>query len=157
VSAEAQMTDRRKRYLTQWSGQFGAAHELSRRGYLVTFTTGNAPAVDLLCQSPGGVPFSVQVKSLSSRTSFILQKSLLQPKDNLFFILVVLSSLPSERPEYFVLTHRQILQVIEKMKRWMKEKEKRTGKKYKEFPPGINYSLLVRDFDFRDAWDGLPP
>jgi hypothetical protein len=66
----------RRHYQTQWAGQFGVAHELTRRGYLVTFTTGNAPGDDLLCQSPSGVAFSIQVKSLSSKTYFLYQKSL---------------------------------------------------------------------------------
>ena len=34
------MKVRNKRHHTQWAGQFGAAHELIRRGYSVTFTMG---------------------------------------------------------------------------------------------------------------------
>lgn len=51
------------RFQTQWSGQFGVAHEMTRRGYLVSFTMGNAPAIDLLCRSPKDQDFSLQVKT----------------------------------------------------------------------------------------------
>jgi hypothetical protein len=145
----------RKNYQTQWSGQFGAAHELSRRGYWVTFTTGNAPAVDLLCQSPGGVLFPVQVKSLSSRTSFLCQKALLERADKLFFILVVLPSALSERPEYFILNHVDFRQVMTAQDRACRETEKKLGRPLKEFSPGFNYSVLAK-FTFRDAWEKLP-
>ena len=146
----------RKNYQTQWSGQFGTAHELTRRGYLVTFTTGNAPHTDLLCQSPEGVPFSVQVKSLSSKTYFLYQEALLQPKPNLFLIFVLIPasrSGPLPPPEYFVLNHEQFLKVVEEQRRIGKEAEKRRGKPYAEFSPGINYPVLAR---FRDAWGILP-
>jgi hypothetical protein len=66
----------RRSYQTQWAGQFGVAHELVRRGYLVTFTTGNARDDDLLCLSQSGDAFSVQVKSLSSKTFFPCQGNL---------------------------------------------------------------------------------
>lgn len=150
------MKTSRKNHQTQWSGQFGAAHELSRRGYLVTFTMGNAPLTDLLCQSPEGVPFKVQVKSLSSRTSFICPNASIEPDDRLFFILVVLPSSPTERPEYFVLKHQQLLQALKEQDRANEETAKKRGRPFKEFPPGVNYSVLAKRFTFHDAWESLP-
>jgi hypothetical protein len=97
----------------------------------------------------------VQVKSLSSRTSFICQKSLLEPQDNLFFILVVLSRALSQRPEYFVLNHEQFLQVIKEQERWMREEAKKRSKPYAEFAPGFNYSVMAK-FNFVEAWENLP-
>ena len=58
---------KRDRFQTQWAGQFGVAHEMTRRCYLVSFTMGNAPAVDLLCKSPNDTTFSLQVKSLKAK------------------------------------------------------------------------------------------
>jgi len=148
----------RTNYQTQWAGQFGTAHELTRRGHLVTFTTGNAPRTDLLCQSPKGVLFSVQVKSLSSKTYFLYQEALLQPNPNLFLVFVLVPAFRSEPPplpEYFVLNHEQFLQVVEEQARVGKAAEKRRGKPYAEFSPGINYPVLA-GFKFRDAWGILP-
>src|SRR5947208_726636 len=91
---------------TQWAGQFGVAHELCRRGYLVTFTMGNAPEVDLLCRSPKGKDFAVQVKSLSSKTSFIFGRGVVDDKrdecNDLYFVFVLLPQDHLERAEYYV-------------------------------------------------------
>jgi len=48
------------RYKTQWAAQFFAAAELTRRGYLVSLTFGNAPASGLHVQSPIGTQFTVE-------------------------------------------------------------------------------------------------
>ena len=145
-----------RRYQTQWAGQFGVAHELTRRGYLVTFTTGNALSDDLLCQSPAGVAFSVQVKSLSSKTYFLYQKSLEEaPLATRFFVFVLLATDSSIRPEYFVMNKEQFLTLVEEQKRILAESEKRRGRAYAEFSPGINYPIVAQH-NFRDAWDNLP-
>ena len=146
----------RRNYQTQWAGQFGAAHELARRGYLVTFTTGNAPGTDLLCESPGRVLFKVQVKSVSGKNAFICQRSLLKPDDKLFLIFVSLPPPLREHPRYFILNHEQFLRVIAAQDRYAQEKTKRTGKTYADFPySGFLYSVLEK-FDFCDAWENLP-
>jgi len=146
---------RGKGYQTQWAGQYGVAHELTRRGYLVAFTTGNAPMTDLLCQSPEGVPFSIEVKSLSSKNYFLFQDSLLQPKADRFFVFVLLPKSLTERPEYFVLNNKQFQQAAGEQKRRDKEAEKKRGGPYKPFSPGVHYSIL-NESGFRDAWDSLP-
>ena len=63
MASNAQAT----RYKTQWATQFYAAAELTRRGYLVSLTFGNAAVSDLHVQSPDGVLFTVDVKGQSSR------------------------------------------------------------------------------------------
>lgn len=145
----------KKNYQTQWVGQFGVAHELTRRGYLVSFTTGNAPADDLLCKSPSGESFSVQVKSLSSKTYFLYQPSLLEPKNDRFFVFVLIPQIVSDRPEYFVMNNRQFRNIAKEQDQIIKDKEKKRGKPYKSFAPGINYNTIARH-DFRDAWHNLP-
>ena len=146
----------RRSYQTQWAGQFGVAHELVRRGYLVTFTTGNAPFDDLLCLSPSGVAFSVQVKSLSSKTFFLYQERLLEPKTTRFFVFVLVPLACSKPPEYFVLTDEQFIRLDEEAKQLVREREKKRGGPYKPFSPGIHYSTFARHHDFRNAWDNLP-
>ncbi len=148
----------RKNYQTQWAGQFGVAHELVRRGYLVAFTMGNAPAADLLCLSPTGVSFSVQVKSLSSKNYFICQNSLLEPKLDRFFVFVLVPPVASESskpPEYFILKNEDFLRVVKEEKRLEEQREKKRGWQNKPFSPGVSYSILDRS-GFRNAWNNLP-
>jgi len=141
-----------KKIQTQWAGQFGAAHELTRHGYTVAFTMGNTPDTDLLCKSPKGYAFSTQVKSLSSKTCFLYQESLLMPNPNLYFIFVLVPENIDQSPEYFVLNNEQFLRTVKEEKQ--KEEERKRGKPYAEFPPGIMYHTLNRD-EFRNAWHNL--
>lgn len=62
------------RYKTQWSTQFFVAAELTRRGYLVSLTFGNAAITDLLVQSPRGVNFTIDVKGQSNRSFWDTKK-----------------------------------------------------------------------------------
>lgn len=55
------------RFSTRWSAQFYVAAELTRRGYLVSLTLGNALFADPLVVSPAGVHFMVDVKGQSTR------------------------------------------------------------------------------------------
>jgi hypothetical protein len=146
----------RRGYQTQWAGQFGVAHELVRRGYLVSFTTGNAPGDDLLCLSPSGVAFSVQVKSLSFKGYFIYQKSLLESPPTRFFVFTLVLVDCSKQPEYFVMDNIQFISLVKKQEQIARELEKKRGKRFAEFPPGINYSTLAEHDNFRNAWGNLP-
>jgi hypothetical protein len=145
----------RRGYQTQWSGQFGVAHELVRRGYLVTFTTGNAPDDDLLCLSPSGVAFSVQVKSLSSKTYFLYQESLLTPKPTRFFVFVFVPADCSKRPDYFILNNEQFRGLAKEQDQISLELEKKRGRPFAKFALGINYSTVAKH-DFQNAWGNLP-
>lgn len=154
------MAKQQKNYQTQWAGQFGVAHELTRRGYLVTFTTGNAPAADLLCVSPNGVSFRLQVKSIAAHNSWICQQSLID-KSDLYFAFVVVPAVEADKPvkpvEYFLLSHAQFMQVVDRQKQWMAEREKVRGKPYKEFAAtGFNYPVLANYFNHLNAWHNLP-
>lgn len=148
------MKQARKNYKTQWAGQFGVAHELTRRGYLVAFTTGNAPRVDLLCQSPSRVPFSVQVKSLSSKTVFLFQKSLLEARPECFLVFVHVPDAIKKPAEYFVLTNEQFRRVAEEEEQHAMEDEKKGGGTWTM--PGITYRRLAGHPELRDAWASLP-
>ena len=139
----------RRGYQTQWAGQFGVAHELVRRGYLVTFTTGNAPGDDLLCLSPSGVAFSVQVKSLGTKAGFFFSKRLLvEPKPTRFFVLAFIPRDLSQPSEYFVMNNKQLIHLEAEMK-----------KKGKRNPFKTIFTIdyhLVASPDFRNAWGNLP-
>jgi hypothetical protein len=63
-------------HFTQWAAQFAVASELRKRRYQVALTLGNHPAADLIVISPEGLPFSVDVKGLSSpNPSLVVGKS----------------------------------------------------------------------------------
>lgn len=144
---------------TQWAGQFGVAHELTRRGYLVTFTMGNAPAADLLCKSPMGCEFSVQVKSLKGKNYFLYQESLLKKESNLYFVFVlvppVLPNCKPITPEYFVLSKKQFVQLNDEETQRLKALELKRGKPYAPFAPGIYYTTL-KNSEYLNAWNNLP-
>jgi len=116
---------------------------------------GNAPTVDLICISPNKQKFSVQVKSLRSKTYFIYQKSLLAPNLDLYIIFVLVPEAPLEPAEYFVLNNTQFLSIVEEENNRLKEAEKVRGKPYADFSPGIIYRTLNRE-EFRNAWHNLP-
>ncbi|HEX4125732.1 MAG TPA: hypothetical protein VHY37_13480 [Tepidisphaeraceae bacterium] len=156
-----------KHHQTQWTGQFGVAYELSRRGYLVTFTLGNAPAVDLICRSPQGVTFSVQVKALSSKNYFLFSPAVLDgpasPADpasaGIYFVLVLIPKPAGGQAEYFVLNHQQLLAALAEEKQVYEDGRNRLGKPIVEFSPGVGYSFLSKRNEaakWRDCWETLP-
>jgi hypothetical protein len=116
---------------------------------------GNAPTVDLLCKSPNEQDFSVQVKSLRSKTYFIYQESLLAPNPNLYIVFVLVPEAPSGPAGNFVLNNAQFLSLVKEENARLKEAERVRGKPYAAFSPGINYATLNRD-EFRNAWHNLP-
>jgi len=146
------MKAKSNRHHTQWAGQFGVAHELAKRGYLVAFTSGNAPGTDLLCQSPGEKSFSLEVKTLSSKTYYLCQDHLQEPNESRHFVFVFLPSSPVERPEYYVLNNRQFLETVEEQKELTKTSEAKRGKPYADFSFGIAYKTISKS-EFRDAWE----
>jgi len=149
----------REVYQTQWAGQFGVAHEMTRRGYLVTFTMGNAPTADLLCKSPNGIEFSVQVKSLKSKNYFLYQEPLLHTNSYLFFVFVLVPTTIGysnlNPPEYFVLDKPQFLKAVAEETERAIEVEKKRGRPFAKFSPGINYRTINKD-EYRNAWQNLP-
>ena len=69
---------KRTSHYTAWAGLLALAAELSRRGYDAAITLGNTPSLDLICSSPSGTPFTVQVKSLSAANWVLIQKAMLK-------------------------------------------------------------------------------
>jgi hypothetical protein len=146
---------KRWNYQTQWAGQFGVARELIRREYLVTFTMGNAPGDDLICVSPSGRLFTIQVKSLSSKTYFLYQLSLLAKNVDRFFVFVYVPQELNRSAEYFVMNNAQFRGVVDEQEEFLRAAEMKRGRPYAAFSPGINYGTIARH-DFRDAWRNLP-
>jgi hypothetical protein len=134
-----------KHYQTQWSAQFFAAAELTRRGYLVTLTFGNAPVIDILAQSPKGVQFSVDVKGQSTKNFWLIQRRESLPHH--YYILVYV---PAEAPPTYL-----VMSCEEMMKRRVEYQEHivSTGGKYRDDLGGMNWSTAL---NYKDKWNTLP-
>ena len=141
------MTGQAKRYQTQWAAQFYVAAELTRGGYLVSLTLGNAPVVDLLVVSPNNINFKVDVKRQSTKNFWLIQRRIAQ--DDLFYFLVYLPK-NAEYPNFFILSSSELMSRREEYKRHI---ESRSGK-YRDDMGGINWSTALQ---YKDKWDILPP
>jgi hypothetical protein len=82
---------KRQTYHTQWAAQFAIAAELSRRGYTVALTLGNARALDIICTAPSGLTFRVEVKGTASRTFVRTGNKILDMdlQESLFMVVVL--------------------------------------------------------------------
>lgn len=97
-------------YNTQWAAQFFAAAELSRRGYIVAPTLGNARATDLLAQSPRGTKFALEVKGRQSRGHWAVRR-VRHPKHRKLYILVLVPTgqlREPVKPKYFIMTEFEV-------------------------------------------------
>lgn len=131
-----------KRYQTQWAGQFYVAAELTRRGYIVSFTLGNAPTTDLLARVPEGEAFSVEVKTQRTKNFWILSEP--PEPDNpedLYWVFVFLSE---PHPTFFVMRSDEV------SRKWHERNDK--------YPPGTPYCGLNWGIvkQYQDQWDALP-
>jgi hypothetical protein len=87
---------RKPAHHTQWAAQFAVASELCKRDYQVALTMGNHPKADLMAISPKGVAFTVDVKGLRSKNTWLVRR---KPKtDKLFYVL---ACVPKGQPNQF--------------------------------------------------------
>lgn len=126
----------KKTYRSQWTAQHGVAAELTRRGYVVTFTMGNhTPRFDLLVTDfDGGSKFTVDVKSLSEKNSWNVKKR--SRIEGLFYIFVLINKQRS-KDRFFILTQDETNENI---------------KEYKSGADGFGFSVVE---GFEDRWDKL--
>ena len=134
------------RYRTQWATQFYAAAELTRRGYLVSLTFGNASTVDLLVESPTGVLFTVDVKGQSGRGFWLVQCRPANP--NHYFMLVYLPSGLHVGPKFFILSSDELMQLRAEYKTAMRKRGR-----YRDDLGGINWGTAA---NYADKWKNLP-
>lgn len=124
--------------------------ELSRRGYDVTFTLGNTQRVDMLCAVPNGRTFKIQVKGLSNRNGFYIDKSFFDgsTQDDLYLVVVYVPPLGSPGPmEFHVLSHAQAQHRFSKMPTHTKD-----GRPYLN-GSGLNWGSIR---PYKDSWDTFP-
>ena len=141
---------KRSRHHTSWAGALYVAAELSRRGYDATLTFGNTPSLDLLCASPDGKPFKIQVKSLTTGNAVLIQKSLLDvvPQADLFFAIVLVPNKEEASMEFRILTHHEVTELWKSM-----PKVKKDGQPYKPGMDGLNWGVVK---PYKGGWEKLP-
>jgi len=136
-----------KRYATQWAGQFYVAAELTRRGYIATFTHGNAPVTDLLVRVPKGRAFSIEVKSATTKSMYQMKKPPVpDDSEDLFWIFVLLVEDPPKffhQPKFFIVRSDTVLKL------WHEWNDKFAV----NTRPGIDQNQLE---PYENQWDTLP-
>jgi hypothetical protein len=123
------------RYNTHMAGEFFVAAELSKRGYLVSLTMGNAKAVDLFVERAGKA-VCIQVKTIDSeqRRSWPLPSNRERITNGIMFVCVVLNGV-GKSPTYYVLPPQEV---------------RKRGKWYATLP--VLDIGAIRDGNFLDAW-----
>lgn len=141
---------KRASHHTAWAGLLALAAELSRRGYDAAITFGNTPSLDLICSSPSGTPFTVQVKSLSANNWVLIQKAMLEDKPKMELLLaVVLVPTDAEKPfQFYILTHREACEAYAKQRRVRLD-----GQPYKPGMEGLAWGEVRQHLS---RWDKLP-
>ncbi len=141
-----------QKYATQWAAQFCVAGELSRRGYRVSLTLGNAKSADLVVRSPGGALFDLEVKGLAASNFWLLRED--DPRDDLFFALVLV---PRGQPHdselaparFFLATSAQVMAGVAAIR----ERSVAKNAEWKESGSGLNWSDAL---PFEANWAALP-
>ncbi len=128
------------------AGEFLVAGELSRRGYLVAITMGNAKSIDIFANTLNGERIAIDVKASRYKTSWPIAKV----DESLYYIFVYLFPQDKLRiegiigtntsPEYYIVPGQDII----------KENLINPWKSM----PGIKYSSLQK---YKERWGILPP
>jgi hypothetical protein len=148
-----------RKYRTQWTSTFFAAGELTRRGFLVTITHGNARFADLLVQSPNGQSFSIDVKGMSTRNWIPVKKP---EKENggQYYILVYtpLNLKDGEMPRYFIMSSKQMFDEIKKAEaESSRQNQIRIEEGKGEYKPWASNGIHFKQAEnYADKWAVLP-
>lgn len=130
------MADRNTSHL---AGEFLVAGELSRRGYPISITIGNAKAVDIHADTKEKGTIKVEAKAGRTKGNFPIKRSSVEK--NQYYIFVYLQTEVSEPPEYFVARGDEILSK-NLIKTWKTRQ-------------GIPYKSLNTE-EYKGRWDKLP-
>ena len=133
------------------AGEFLVAGELSRRGYPVSITMGNAKAIDIYATAQNEVTIRVDVKASRYKTSWPVGRI----EETLYYIFVSLQTEEETSknvpPEYFIISGKGILD-----KKLLTEWKNMSGIKY----AALNTKTTRDDkevWDYKERWDRLPP
>jgi len=148
------MTAQPRRTQTQWASQFLVAAELTRRGYLVSFTLGNAKFTDLMVETPGNQHFSIDVKGQSMKSYWIIKPPENNQNDQ-YFILVYVPRDLTEAPQYFILSSDDIKEELKQNQERANQAEKERGKPYSH-KFGAGGMAWDQPLKYEGQWDKLP-
>jgi hypothetical protein len=133
---------------TQWTTQFLAAAELCRRGYVVTFTMGNCTQdYDLIVVSPGGKPFLVDVKGLSSNADWLIRKK--SSIEGLYYILIRIDKQNKNEDRFFIMSQDDVNKELDKYY----SKPKKDGTVKSNTAQGFGFKQAE---EYENKWGILP-
>ena len=140
--------------LTGVSGEYFAAAELSRRGYISSITLRNTKGIDIVASNEvGSKTINIQVKTSSKTTKgWILNKKAEKMNDkNMFYIFVRLNEV-DERPEFHIVPTSYVANKVKKGHQSWLDTPGRGGRKRK--------NTDMRKFEdneneFLDKWELL--
>jgi len=121
------MTEKLSSVLCGVAGEYFVAAELSRRGYIASITLRNTRGVDVLASNADATKSAgIQVKTNQLGVAEWILSSKVEegPSDelaeNLFFIFVTLPVDGSAPPAYYIISRRELAQVVkENHARWL--------------------------------------
>lgn len=144
------MVEKSNRYRVQWAAQFFAAAELTRKGYTVSFTLGNAPETDLHVSNPKtGKQFRVDVKGHGTKNFWEIRKR--ESKKDLFYILV---DIFEESPNYCILSSKETMDEWNNYYEHIREVRRAKGTEFpKDYRWGITHTQAIK---YEDKWGKLP-
>ena len=139
------MSDRNTSHL---AGEFLVAGELSRRGYPVSITMGNAKSIDIYVETKTGSVF-VDAKAGKAKGNWPITEENVRrgAEKGLYYIFVYLQTAKriekdNTPPEYFIVKSDEIIKK-DLIKTWKTRQ-------------GITYKDLNNN-SFKNRWDKLPP
>lgn len=135
------------------SGEYFAAAELSRKGYIASITLRNTKGVDILCTTADiGHQIGIQVKTnRGSNREWILNNKIEKLiDDNLFYIFVNLHG--DNTPDYFIVpSHDVVTQARESHEKYL-AKPGRNGEAHKDT---TMRKFIDPDGNYLNRWDLL--
>ncbi|NVJ85782.1 MAG: aspartate ammonia-lyase [Algoriphagus sp.] len=140
--------------ITGIAGEYYAAAELSRRGFMASITLRNNEGVDILALDPNGLKtFAIQVKTIQNgNKKWPLNKKYEREKrKNLYYIFVMLKS-EFERPEFYIVPGDELAENIKNNHQTWLNAPGRNGQPHKD-----NDIRIFRDnVDFyKEKWELL--
>ena len=130
------------KYTSHLAGEFLVAGELSRRGYPVSITIGNAKSVDIYASARERV-IKIDAKAGRGKGNWPIAKS--SVNEDVYYIFVYLQNQNKTKnniaPEYFVVSGKEIFSK-NLVETWKTRQ-------------GIRYSTLNTN-NYKERWDKLP-
>ena len=128
---------------THLAGEFLVAGELSRRGYPISITMGNAKSVDIYAESSAGV-LKIDAKAGRAKGNWPIAKNAVKEDVHYVFVHLQTDKMIKNNvpPEYFVASGEEIISK-DLIDTW-------------ETREGVRYKTLNTD-RYKGKWDKLPP